>query len=43
VLAISARDPQATKDAAMAAGARGFVSKPIDYDDLLAQIREALG
>ena len=43
VLAVSARDPKATKDAALAAGARGFVPKPIDYDDLLAQIREALG
>jgi CheY-like chemotaxis protein len=42
VLAVSARDPVATKEAALAAGARGFLEKPIDYDALLGAVREAL-
>lgn len=42
VIAVSARDPAATGQAARAAGARAFLEKPIDYEALVAAIRDAL-
>jgi two-component system KDP operon response regulator KdpE len=42
VIVISARDPEATKQAALEAGARDFVQKPIDQQKLLEAIRAAL-
>ena len=42
VIVISARDPEATKQTALEAGARNFVQKPIDQQKLLEAIRAAL-
>jgi CheY-like chemotaxis protein len=39
VVVISARDPGVTKEAALAAGAQAFISKPIDHAQLLLTVR----
>jgi CheY-like chemotaxis protein len=43
VIAISAREPEPTAQAAVEAGARAFVPKPIDHELLLATVRQILG
>ncbi len=43
IIVLSARDPQATKERALKAGAKAFFQKPADNDELLAAIRKALG
>ena len=43
VIVVSARDPQASKERALKAGADVFLQKPVDNDELLASIRKALG
>ena len=43
VIVISARDAATHRDRALAAGARAFVEKPIDVDELLGAVRDAIG
>lgn len=43
VLIMSSDLPGERREAALAAGARGFVPKPLDADVLLARVRETLG
>jgi two-component system alkaline phosphatase synthesis response regulator PhoP len=43
VMVLSARDPQANKERALAAGAKAYFQKPVDNDELLAAIRKTLG
>lgn len=43
VIVVSARDPVVHRERALAAGAVAFLQKPPDNDELLAQIRQALG
>jgi DNA-binding response OmpR family regulator len=43
VIVVSARDPYTHEARLLAAGARAFIRKPIDTDELLAAIRDALG
>ena len=43
VIVLSARDPQANKERALAAGAKAYFQKPVDNDELLAAIRRTLG
>jgi two-component system alkaline phosphatase synthesis response regulator PhoP len=43
VIVLSARDPQANKERAVAAGAKAYFQKPVDNDELLAAIRKTLG
>jgi CheY-like chemotaxis protein len=43
VIAISARETAPTKQAAVEAGARAFLPKPIDHERLLETIRQLLG
>ena len=43
IIVLSARDPQANKERALAAGARAYFQKPVDNDELMAAIRKALG
>jgi CheY-like chemotaxis protein len=43
VIAISAREEQPTEHAAVEAGARAFLPKPIDHERLLETIRQVLG
>jgi CheY-like chemotaxis protein len=43
VIAISAREPQPTERAAVEAGARAFLPKPIDHELLLETVRRVLG
>ena len=43
IIIISARPAESNRDRAVAAGARAFVQKPIDNDQLLAAINDALG
>ena len=43
VMVLSARDPQANKERALAAGARAYFQKPVDNDELLSAIRKTLG
>jgi len=43
VIVLSARDPQANKERALAAGAKAYFQKPVDNDELLAAIRKTLG
>lgn len=43
VIVLSARDPQANKERALAAGAKAYFQKPVDNHELLAAIRKALG
>ena len=42
VIVVSARDPDRNKDKALKAGARAYVQKPWNDDELLAIIRNAL-
>lgn len=42
VIVVSAREPSATGERALIAGARAYVQKPIDNEELLAAIRKAL-
>jgi DNA-binding response OmpR family regulator len=43
VIVVSARDLHANKDRALAAGAKAYLQKPMDNDELLATISQALG
>jgi DNA-binding response OmpR family regulator len=43
VIVVSARDRHANKDRALQAGAKAFLQKPVDNDELLAVIRQCLG
>ena len=43
IIIISARDRHANKDRALQAGAKAFLQKPVDNDELLAVIRQCLG
>ncbi len=43
VIVVSAREPTATGERALVAGAAAFVQKPIDNEQLLGAIRSALG
>ena len=43
VIVVSARDPQLNKARALAAGADAFFQKPVNNDELLQAISEALG
>ncbi|MGO9642995.1 MAG: response regulator [Candidatus Acidiferrales bacterium] len=43
VIVVSARDRHANKDRALQAGAKAFLQKPVDNDELLAIIRQVLG
>ena len=42
IIVVSAREPSATEQRALAAGARAFVEKPIDNEKLFGAIRSAL-
>ena len=43
VIVMSARDPQAHRDRALGAGAKAYIQKPVDNDELLATIQKVLG
>ena len=43
VIVVSARDPALVEDRVRTAGAKAFLQKPFDTDDLLAAVRDALG
>jgi DNA-binding response OmpR family regulator len=43
VIVVSARDVKANKERALKAGAKAFVQKPWNDDELLALIRQLLG
>ena len=43
VIVVSARDPLLSKNRALTAGAQAFLQKPVDNDQLLAAIGDALG
>ncbi|MEA2624829.1 MAG: hypothetical protein QOD06_874 [Candidatus Binatota bacterium] len=43
VLVVSARDPQANKERALEAGAKAYLQKPWNDDELLATLRQLLG
>jgi DNA-binding response OmpR family regulator len=43
VIVVSARDRDANEDRALQAGAKAFLQKPVDNDELLAVIRQCLG
>jgi DNA-binding response OmpR family regulator len=43
VIVISARDVRGNRERAIKAGAKAFLQKPVDDDELLAVIRQALG
>ena len=43
VIVITARDAVGTQNRTIAAGAAGFLQKPVDNEELLASIRSALG
>jgi CheY-like chemotaxis protein len=42
VIVVSAREPSTTGEKALVAGARAYVQKPIDNEELLGEIRKAL-
>ena len=42
IIVVSAREPSATEPRAVAAGAAAYVQKPVDNDELLGAIRDAL-
>lgn len=42
VIVVTGRSPQVYKEPALIAGAKGYLQKPIDNDELLAAIRKAL-
>jgi DNA-binding response OmpR family regulator len=43
VIIVTARDPYATRDRALMAGAKAFLQKPVDNEELLSVIRQCLG
>jgi DNA-binding response OmpR family regulator len=43
IIVVSARDRRENKDRALKAGARAFLQKPVNNDELLAVIRQLLG
>jgi DNA-binding response OmpR family regulator len=43
VIVVTARDPHSNRERAMRAGAKAFLQKPVDNDELLAVIRKCLG
>jgi len=43
VIVMSARDPQGHRDRALGAGAKAYIQKPVDNDELLATIGKVLG
>ena len=43
IIVVSARDPQANKERALKAGAKAYVQKPWNDQELLAIIRDTLG
>jgi DNA-binding response OmpR family regulator len=43
VIVVSARDPQANRERALKAGAKAFLQKPVDNDELFAVVRQCLG
>jgi DNA-binding response OmpR family regulator len=43
IIVVSGRDPHANGERALRAGAKAFLKKPVDNDELLAVIRQALG
>lgn len=43
VIVVSARDVRANRDRSIKAGAKAFLQKPVDNDELLAVIRQAFG
>ena len=43
VIVVSAREPTATGARSLIAGAAAYVQKPIDNEQLLAAVRDALG
>jgi CheY-like chemotaxis protein len=42
VIVVSARDPKANEQRALAAGAEAFFQKPVDNDELMKAIQRAL-
>lgn len=43
VIVVTARDPNANRQRALRAGAKAFLQKPVDNEELLAVIRQCLG
>ena len=43
IIVVSGRDPSANRQRALRAGAKAFLQKPVDNDELLAVIRQCLG
>ncbi|MBI2180479.1 MAG: response regulator transcription factor [Deltaproteobacteria bacterium] len=43
VIVMSARDPPRHRDRALGAGAKAYIQKPVDNDELLATIGKVLG
>lgn len=43
IIVVSARDVRANRERALKAGAKAYLQKPVDNDELLAVIRQALG
>ena len=43
IVVVTARDPYPNRDRALLAGAKAFLQKPVDNDELLAVIRQCLG
>ena len=43
VIVVTARDPHAIRSRALRAGAKAFLQKPVDNDELLSVIRKCLG
>jgi DNA-binding response OmpR family regulator len=43
VIIVTARDPHANRRRALQAGAKAFLQKPVDNEELLAVIRQCLG
>lgn len=43
IIVVSGRDPHANRERALTAGAIAFLQKPVDNDELLAIVRQALG
>ena len=43
VIVMSARDPQGHRDRSLGAGAKAYIQKPVDNDELIATIGKVLG
>ncbi len=43
IIVVSARDPYANRERALQAGAKAFLQKPVDNEELLSAIRGCLG